>query len=138
MTAQIVECERAVVRLRRERADADFDLGERQPVSAVQHRDDQAFRRTHGDTDVIEMFEHHLVALDLGVETREFAERDHDGFDEERRDAETDAVLLFERLLLPLAERHHGAHVRLVERRQHGGGVLRLLKPPGDGLAQAT
>jgi len=27
-----------------------------------------------------------------------------------------------------IAQRHHGAHVDLVEGRQHGGGVLRVLE----------
>ncbi len=52
--------------------------------------------------------------------------------DEERRDAEADAVALLERLLVTLAQRHHGGHVDLVEGRQHRRGALRLDEPPGD------
>ena len=39
---------------------------------------------------------------------------------------EVDAVLLLERLLAPLAQRHHRRHVDFVERREHRGGALRF------------
>ena len=39
-------------------------------------------------------------------------------------------------VLVLVAQRHHRAHVDLVEGREHGGGVLRLLQAPRDGLAQ--
>ena len=58
------------------------------------------------------------------------------GAHEEAHEAELDAVLLLEQLLVLVAHVHHRAHVDLVEGRQHGGGVLRLLQPPRDGLAQ--
>ena len=45
---------------------------------------------------------------------------------------EADAVLLLKRLLAPLAQRHHGGHVHLVEGGEHGGVVLRLDEPAGD------
>ena len=57
------------------------------------------------------------------------------GLDEERRDAEADAVALLERFLLPLAQRHHRRHVHLVEGGEHGGGVLRLDQAARDRLA---
>ncbi len=44
---------------------------------------------------------------------------------------------LLEGVLVLAAQGHHGAHVDLVEGGQHGGGVLGLLQPAGDGLAQA-
>ena len=47
-------------------------------------------------------------------------------------------MFLFEQILVTVAQLHHRAHVDLVEGRQHGGGVLRLLKSAGDGLAQAA
>ena len=40
------------------------------------------------------------------------------------------------RSLYWLAQRHHCAHVDLVEGREHGGGVLRVLQAARDGLAQ--
>ena len=45
-------------------------------------------------------------------------------------------MLLLEQLLVLVAQLHHRAHVDLVEGREHGGGVLRLLEPARDGLAQ--
>ena len=70
-----------------------LDVGERHPVRAAQHRHDEALRRADGDADVVVVLEHHLVALDLGVELRELAERGDRRLHEERRDAEADAVL---------------------------------------------
>ena len=62
-------------------------------VGVAQHRHDQPFGRADGDADVVVVLEHHLVALDLGVEPRELAQRRDGRLDEERRDAEADAVL---------------------------------------------
>ena len=45
-------------------------------------------------------------------------------------------MLLFEGVLVTGAQGHDAAHVDLVEGRQHGGGVLRVLEAPRDGLAQ--
>ena len=58
------------------------------------------------------------------------------GAHEEAHEAELDAVALLELILVLVAHVHHRAHVDLVEGREHGGGVLRLLQPPRDGLAQ--
>ena len=73
-------------------------------IGVAQHRHDETLRRADGDADVVVVLEHHLVALDLGVEARELAQRGDRRLDEERRDAEADAVLGLERLLLPLAQ----------------------------------
>ena len=72
------------------------------------------------------MLEDDLVALNLGVEWGKRLERADRRLDEERCDAETDTVLLGERLLPPLAETHDRAHVHLVEGREHRSVVLRL------------
>ena len=63
-------------------------------------------------------------------------ERVDDRLDEERHEAELDAVLFLERLLVLLAQREHRRHVDLVERRQQRGRVLRLDEPLGDGAPQ--
>ena len=65
-----------------------FDLGERHPIGVAKHGHDQTFGRADGDADVVVVLQHHLVALDLGVEPRELLERGDGGLDEERRDAE--------------------------------------------------
>ena len=46
-------------------------------------------------------------------------------------------MALLEGVLVLVAQRHDRAHVHLVEGGQHGGGVLGLLQPARDGLAQA-
>src|ERR1700738_4986555 len=45
-------------------------------------------------------------------------------------------MLMFERVLVTCAHGHDFGHIGLVERRQHGGGILRVLEPPRDGLTQ--
>ena len=133
--AQVLNRQRAVVRLRGELADAALDRRERHPVRVAQHRHDQALARADGDADVVVVLQHHLVALDLGVQSRELAKRGDRRLDEERRDAEADAVARLERLFPALAERHDRRHVDLVEGREHRGRLLRLDQPPGDGRA---
>ncbi len=61
---------------------------------------------------------------------------DH-GAHEETHEAQLHAVPLLEGVLVTFAQRHHARHVDVVERRQHGGGVLGLLQTARDGLAQA-
>ena len=65
---------------------------ERQPVGVAHHRHDQPAFGADGDADVVVLLVDDLVALDLGVELRERAQRRDGGLDEERRDAEADAV----------------------------------------------
>ncbi len=113
-------------------ADLLLDLRERQLVRVAQHRHDQPLAGADRDADVVVVLEDHLVALDLGVDPRKPAQRADGGLDEERRDAEADAVPLLERLLVPLAQRHDGRHVHLVEGGEHRRGALRLDEPPGD------
>ena len=45
-------------------------------------------------------------------------------------------MLLLEHVLVLRAQRHDVGHVDLVEGRQHRGGILHILEPPRDGLAQ--
>ena len=77
-----------------------------------------------------------IRAVDLGVDRRDLLQRLHAGLHEEAHEAELGAVLLLEDVLVAGAQRHHFAHVDLVEGRQHRGGVLRFLEAARDGLAQ--
>ena len=52
-----------------------LDLRERHPVGVAEHRHDQAAFGADGDADVVVVLEDDLVALDLGVELRERAQR---------------------------------------------------------------
>ena len=97
--------------------------------------DDEA--RVAGDRDA----EVHVVlvddgiAVDLGVDGGEGLERERRRLREEGHEAELHAVLLLGLLLDAFAERHDGAHVDLVERREMRGGMLRLEEILGDALA---
>ena len=73
-----------------------------------------------------------ISALTAGISFRPSMQALH----EEAHEAELHAVLLLEQLLVLVAQAHHRAHVDLVEGRQHGGGVLRVLEAARDGLAQ--
>ena len=58
--------------------------------------------------------------------------------DEERHEAEPDAVFLLERLLVEGAQLDHPRHVGFVEGGEDRGGLLDLDQPLGDALAQAA
>ena len=78
-----------------------------------------------------------VVAVDGGVDDREFLQGVHGGFHEEAHEAQADTVFLLEFFLIFLAQRHHRLHVDLVEGRQDGVGLLGLQQALGHTLAQA-
>ena len=51
-------------------------------------------------------------------------------------EAQLGVVFFLEHILELVAQCHHRRHVGFVESRQHGGGVLRILEAPRDGLPQ--
>ena len=61
-----------------------------------------------------------------------------DRLDEERHEAQADAVLLLERLLVAGAQVHDPRHVGFVEGGQDRGGLLGLDQALGDALAEAA
>ena len=75
-------------------------------------------------------------AVDLGIDRRDFLEGVADRLGEKAHEAKLDAVLFLKQVLVGIAQVHHRLHVHLVEGGQHGGGVLGVLQPLGDGLAQ--
>ena len=105
---------------------------ERHAVGVAQHGHDEARAGADGDADVVVVLQHHLVALDLGVDAREPLERADGRLHEERRQPEVHAVRLLEGFLPARAQRLHGRHVHLVEGGEHGRGVLRLDQALGD------
>ena len=78
----------------------------RHPVGVAHHRHDQPLLRADGDADVVVVLEHHLVALNLGVQPRKRLERADDRLGEERHEAQADAVALLEGVAPPLAHLH--------------------------------
>ena len=113
-----------------------LDLGDRELVGVAHHRHDEALVGADGDADVVVVLVDDVAAVDLGVDGRDLLQRLDAGLHEEAHEAELHAVLLLEHVLVLVAQLHHRAHVDVVERRQHGGGVLRVLQAPRDGLAQ--
>ena len=105
-------------------------------IAVAHHRHDQALLGADRDADVVVVLVDDVGAVDLGVDGGDFLQRLHAGVHEEAHEAELHAVLLLEQVLVLVAQRHHRAHVDLVEGREHGGGVLRLLEAARDGLAQ--
>ena len=86
-------------------------------------------RRADRDRDVDIVAIDDLVAVDRGVDRGHVAQRQHRGLGEEAHEAEADAVLLLEQVLVAVARAAITArHVDIVERGQHRGGVLRFLE----------
>ena len=94
-------------------------------------------RRRDRDRDVEIVVIDDLLALDRGVDRGDVARGERRRLHEEAHEAEADAVLLLEQILVAGARLHHRRHVDVVEGGEHRGGVLRLLEAAGDGLAQA-
>ena len=113
-----------------------LDLRHRQRVGVAQHRHHQPAAAGHRDADVVVVLEDDLVALDLGVDQREGLQRLDRRRHEEAHEAQLHAVPLLEPLGVGLPQRHHRAHVDLVEGGEDGGVVLRREEPLGDALAQ--
>ena len=107
-----------------------------EPVAIAHDRHDEALVRADGDAEVIVIFVDDIGAVDLGVDGGHLPQRGGARLHEKSHEAEFYAVLLFECVLVTGAQGHDFGHVGLVEGRQHGGGILRVLEPPRDGLAQ--
>ena len=136
MSSSSLSC--AVAGAAAEIGDRLLDLGEAHLVGVAHDRHDEAVRAADGDAHVHEVLVDDVVAVDLGVDGREFLQRGDARLDEEGHEAEPDAaMLLLERVAVFGTQRHRGRHVHLVEGGQHGGVVLRLLEAHRDGAAQA-
>ena len=113
-----------------------FDLGDRQRVGVADDRHDQAARAADRDADVEVAVVDDVVAVDRRVDRGKLLERVHRRLDEEPHEAELDAVLLLEALLVAVAQIDDGLHVDFVERREDRRGRLRLHEALRDALAQ--
>jgi len=105
-------------------------LRERHLVRIAENRNDEAAFGSDGDADVVVMLDDNLVALHFRIQQRKCAQRGNAGLHEERRDPERYAVLRLEGVPVAFAERHHRAHVDLVERGEHRRVVLCFDQPP--------
>ena len=112
-------------------ADPPLDLGEAQAIGVAQHRHDQPFGGADRDADVVVVLEHHLVALDLGVDPRErLAARRSTALTKNEAMPRPTPWRSLNDCLVALAQRHHRRHVDFVEGGEHRGGALRLDQPP--------
>jgi hypothetical protein len=134
---QVFQRQLAVLGLLAELGDLLFDLGQAHLVGVAQDRHDQAARAADGDADVEVAVIDDVVAIHRGIDHRVFLQRGNGGLDEEGHEAELDAVLLLEALLVLLAHLHDRGHVDLVEGGQDGVGRLRLHQALGDAGPQA-
>ena len=113
-----------------------FDVGEAHAVGVANDRNDKALGRRYRDRDVEIVVIDDLVAFEAGVDRGHVLCGQRTGLHEEAHEAEANAVLLLEQILVAGASVDHRAHVDVVERRQHRGGVLRFLETAGDRLAK--
>ena len=110
----------------------------REPVGVADHRDHQAALGADGDADVVDVVVDDVLAVDPAVDGGERLQRLDRRLDEERHEAEGDAVLRLEGVLVLRAQVHDPRHVGFVEGRQDRGGLLGLDQPLGDLLADAA
>ena len=108
----------------------------RELVGVAHHRHDEALLGADGDAEVVVVLVDEVGAIDFGVDRGNLLQRLNAGLDEKAHEAELGAVLFLEGVLIAGAQRHHFAHVDLVEGREHRRGVLRVLEAAGDGLTQ--
>ena len=108
----------------------------RQLVRVAHDRHDEALVGADGDADVIVVLVDEVRAVDFGVDGGNLLQRLNTRFDEKAHEAELGGVLFLEGVLVAGAQRHHFAHVDLVEGREHRRGILRVLEAPGDRLTQ--
>ena len=133
---EIVDRKRAIARLLSQGGDSALDSGETQGVGVAHHGNDEAPLAADGDADVVVILEDQILPIDLGVDRRYVLQGGDAGFDEKAHEAELHAVAFLEDVLVLTTERHHRGHIHLVEGGEHGGGLLRLLQPARDRLAQ--
>jgi hypothetical protein len=100
--------------------------GERQLVRVAQDRHHQPARAADRDADVEVAVVDDVGAVHRRVHHRILLQRVHHRLDEEGHEAELDAVLLFEAVLVILAQRHHRRHVHFVEGGEDRRRGLRL------------
>ena len=105
-------------------------------IGVANHRHHEAAVGSDRDADVVIVLVDQVGSVDLRVDGGHVLERLNDGFGEEAHETKFGAVLLLEHVLVLVPQAHHLGHVDFVERRQHGGGILGVLQPARDGLAQ--
>ena len=85
--------------------------------------------------DIVVVVVYDVRVLEVGIDRRKAPQRLHGRLDEEGHEAQAHAVGLLEAPLVACTQRHHRAHVDLVEGREDGRVALRLDEALGDALA---
>ena len=91
---------RFVARGASEAGDFLFDLCDAHLVGVAHDRDDEALFSAHGHADMGEVLVDDVGAVDLGVDRRDFLERMDHGSGEKAHEAQFDAMLFLEQLLV--------------------------------------
>lgn len=119
-----------------------LNVNEVHGLNIADYRSDKTLLGGHSDTDVnIIPIDNGVTAvgtLNRGVDGRDVAHGQDTGAGEGAHEAELDAGLLEDLILVLLAEIHQGGHVNFVEGGKRGSGVLGLLETLGDAEAHAV
>ncbi|MNM68848.1 hypothetical protein D3C81_804160 [compost metagenome] len=135
---QVVQGQLAFFGFRAEFTDFFLDVGDRQLVRVADDRHDQAAWRTDSDADVEVAVVNDVVAVNGSVDDRVLFQGGDSGLDEEGHEAQLDAVLFLELVLVLVAQVDDRLHVHFIERGQDGVRRLRLQQALGDTRAQAA
>ena len=133
---KIFDGQLAVLRLLAKFGDFLFDVGEGHLLTIAQHGNDEAARRPDGNADIKVAVVDDVIAIDAGVNHREFFQRVHCRLDKEGHETEFHAVFFLEAVLVLCAHLHNRGHVDLVEGGEDGRGRLRLHQALGDARTQ--
>src|SRR5882757_812043 len=123
-------------RARGEVGDGFLDVGKTRLVRVPQYGNDQSAIRRNGDSDVEVLLIYDVVALDGRIHRREFLQRFDAGLGKEGHEAELDAVLLLELILVAAPQFVDSVQVHFVEGGEQGLSGLRLHHALGDARAK--
>ena len=129
---------RVIARLDRKSPDRFLDPREAEAVGVAHDRNHQAALGADRHADVVGVVSDDVLTVDPAVDGRERLQGLDRRLHKERHEAEGDAVLRFEAVLILGAQIHDARHVGFIEGRQDGGGLLRLDEPLPDLLADTA
>ena len=114
-----------------------LDIEECHLVRAAKHRHDEPALSADRDANIIVVVIDHIAAVNRGIHFGNALERLNAAAREKRHEAQRNAVLGFERVLMLVSDLHHRAHIDFVESREDGGRVLGVNEAFGDTRAKA-
>ena len=134
---KLFDSELAVLGPLAEIGDLFLDIRKGKLIAVAQDRHHQPARTAHRNADIEIAVIDDVCAIHRGVHHGEFLQGVYAGLHEKGHEAELDAMLLFELVLVAIAQVHDRLHVDLVERGQDCSRGLRFHQSLGDALAQA-